>query len=68
MVSDGIAESDGQEFITQAISGAQGKSPQEVANAILEAAMQRENYQPRDDMTVLVAGLEKREKSGFQKE
>ncbi len=62
MVSDGIVESDGQEFITRAISGAESKSPQEVANVILEAAMQRENYQPRDDMTVLVAGLTKRNK------
>lgn len=62
MVSDGIAESDGEEFIAKALAGAEGRNPQEIANAILEAAMQRENYQPRDDMTVLVAGLSKRNK------
>ena len=57
MVSDGVAESDGEEFIAGALSGSVGGNPQEIANAILEAAMKREDYQPKDDMTVLVAGV-----------
>ncbi len=62
MVSDGVAESDGEEFIARALSGSVGGNPQEIANVILEAAMKREDYQPKDDMTVLVAGLSKRTK------
>ncbi len=57
MVSDGIAESDGEHFIADALRGAENENPQQIAGAILEAAMQRENYRPKDDMTVLVAGL-----------
>lgn len=60
MVSDGIAESDGEQFIAQALQEAESENPQQIANAILEAAMQRENYRPKDDMTVLVAGLFRR--------
>ena len=60
MVSDGIAESDGEHFIADALRGAENENPQQIAGAILEAAMQRENYRPKDDMTVLVAGLFRR--------
>lgn len=60
MVSDGIAENDGEHFIAEALRGAESENPQQIAGAILEAAMQREDYRPKDDMTVLVAGLFRR--------
>lgn len=60
MISDGIAEGDGEQFIAETLAGAASKNPQEIANTILEAAMQREDYRPKDDMTVLVAGLYRR--------
>lgn len=58
MLSDGVLDGEnGEEFISEALSAVVGNNPQELANAILDAAMLRENYQPKDDMTVLVAGL-----------
>ena len=66
MLSDGVLESGegGEEFLMQALSKAESKSPQELANIILEAALTREQYCPKDDMTVLVAGLSRRVRTG----
>ena len=45
------------EFLKEALGSLKSNNPQELANAILDAAMVRENYQPKDDMTVLVMGF-----------
>ena len=61
MVSDGvldcIKEEDKEEFLQKVIMNIASKSPQEVANAILTAALMQQSYEPVDDMTVLVCGL-----------
>lgn len=62
MLSDGVLENEsmGEEFLLQTLQTVESKNPQEIANAILEGAMQRENYCPKDDMTVLVGGIFRR--------
>ncbi len=62
MLSDGVLEGEdgGEEFLRNALAEVEGGDPQELANRILEAAMRREQYQPKDDMTVLIAGLFRR--------
>lgn len=61
MVSDGvldcIKEEDKEEFLQKVIMNIASKSPQEVANTILTAALMQQSYEPVDDMTVLVCGL-----------
>ncbi|MDE7297823.1 MAG: SpoIIE family protein phosphatase [Lachnospiraceae bacterium] len=66
MLSDGVIEGEdgGEEFLRSILAGAEDANPQEIANLILEAAMQREQYRPKDDMTVLVAGLFQRVRGG----
>ena len=54
---DCIKEEDKEEFLQKVIMNIASKSPQEVANAILTAALMQQSYEPVDDMTVLVCGL-----------
>lgn len=65
MISDGVLDGESPEaFLAAALAGAESRNPQEIANGILDAAMLRENYEPKDDMTVLVAGMFRRS-AGF---
>ncbi len=58
MLSDGVLDGEsGEEFLQETLAQVNTNNPQELANAILDAAMVRESYQPKDDMTVLVAGV-----------
>lgn len=61
MLSDGVLDGNvGEEFLREVLLEMKSSNPQELANAILDAAMVREGYQPKDDMTVLVAGVFRR--------
>lgn len=64
MVSDGVLEcanqEDKEEFFKKAIAEIKSVSPQEIANAVLTAALELHGYQPMDDMTVLVCGIWKK--------
>ncbi|WP_066712564.1 SpoIIE family protein phosphatase [Clostridium sp. Marseille-P299] len=61
MVSDGVLdcidEEEKEEFLQKVIMNITCKSPQEIANAILTAALMQHSYEPVDDMTVLVSGI-----------
>lgn len=58
LLSDGVVgESGDAEFLREVLESNTNRNPQEIANQILDAAMKRENYEPKDDMTVLVAGV-----------
>ena len=61
MLSDGVLDGiEGEAFLRAALAETKSSNPQELANAILDAAMFREKYQPKDDMTVLVTGVFRR--------
>ncbi len=61
MISDGVLdcvqEEDKERYLQDVIMSITYKSPQEVANAILTAALGKHAYEPMDDMTVLVTGI-----------
>lgn len=64
MITDGvldcIAEEDKEQFIANLLTNMKTKNPQDMANEILEHAIEQNNYQAMDDMTVLVAGMWKK--------
>lgn len=64
MVSDGVLECAKQEdkdaYFKKVIEQLKNVSPQEIANAILTAGLELHEYQPVDDMTVLVCGIWKK--------
>lgn len=64
MVSDGvldcIEEEEKEAFLQRVIMEITQQNPQEIANAILTAALKQHGYEPVDDMTVLVSGIWKK--------
>ena len=67
MVSDGVLDcvptEDKEAFLQGVIASITYKTPQEVANAILSAALEKNGYEPADDMTVLVTGIWRKPKA-----
>lgn len=61
MVTDGvldcIKEDDKEGFMEQMLMEIKSNNPQEIANKILDRMLQQTNYVPRDDMTVITAGM-----------
>lgn len=64
MVTDGvldcIRENDKEKFMEDVIMNITSQKPQEIANIILDKAIEQNNYTAMDDMTVIVAGLWKK--------
>lgn len=64
MVTDGvldcIKEYDKEKYLENIIMDIKSQNPQEIANQILEKALEDNYNRPMDDMTVLVVGLWKR--------
>lgn len=64
MMSDGVPEALGeslQDVLFRAGTQKTDRTPQRVAGEILKAALEFCEYKPKDDMTVLVAGLVKKQ-------
>lgn len=61
MMSDGVLDAvppeERAEFLGQIIGDAPGQNPQVIAGRILNASLLVQNFEPRDDMTVLVCGV-----------
>lgn len=61
MMSDGVLDAvrpeERAEFLSQIIGEDPGQSPQVIAGRILNASLLLQNFEPRDDMTVLVCGV-----------
>ena len=61
MVTDGVLdciEEDNKEaFMERLIMDTKSNNPQEIANRILDRTLSQSNYIPRDDMTVITAGM-----------
>ncbi len=61
MVTDGvldcIEEEDKEAYMEKLIMEIQSNNVQEIANRILETTLSKSNYVPRDDMTVITAGI-----------
>lgn len=61
MVTDGVLDSideiDKEACLEEVILDIKSNNPQEIANQILERMLAKSNYSPRDDMTVLCAGI-----------
>lgn len=61
MVTDGvldcIEEEDKEGYMEQMIMDIKSNNPQEIANKILDRMLHQTNYVPRDDMTVITAGM-----------
>lgn len=63
MMSDGILESLGEqaeETLAAWLGGLDKQNPQGIASAVLKHALELQEYEPADDMTVLVAGIWKK--------
>lgn len=64
MVSDGVIDcvdqENKEEYLKQVIEKINSESPQEIANAVLTAALELHGFQPVDDMTVLACGIWKK--------
>lgn len=56
-VLDAIPEEERAEFLRQVIGEEPGKSPQVIAGRILNASLLVQNFEPKDDMTVLVCAI-----------
>lgn len=56
-VLDAVPESERAEFLQQIIGEDPGQNPQVIAGRILNASLLLQNFEPRDDMTVLVCGI-----------
>ncbi len=56
-VLDCIDEVNKEAFMEQMIMEIKSNNPQEIANRILDRALAQSNYVPRDDMTVITAGM-----------
>lgn len=59
MVSDGMEE-DGEQWLVPAIRQLQTDDPQEVANLLLDMALNRQGGKAKDDLTVLIARVDKK--------
>jgi len=61
MMSDGVLDAvraeERAEFLQQIIGEDPGQNPQVIAGRILNASLLLQNFEPRDDMTVLVCGI-----------
>lgn len=61
MMSDGVLdvvpEKERAEFLQQIIGDEPGQNPQVIAGRILNASLLLQNFEPKDDMTVLVCGV-----------
>ena len=61
MMSDGVLDSvrpeERAEFLRQIVGDDPGQNPQVIAGRILNASLLLQNFEPRDDMTVLVCGI-----------
>ncbi len=61
MVTDGVLDSidevNKEAFMEQLIMGIKSNNPQEIANRIIDKALSQTKYVPRDDMTVITAGI-----------
>ena len=56
-VLDAVPECERAEFLQQIIGEEPGQNPQVIAGRILNASLLLQNFEPRDDMTVLVGGV-----------
>ncbi len=56
-VLDAVPEAERAEFLQQIIGEEPGQNPQVIAGRILNASLLLQNFEPRDDMTVLVCGI-----------
>ena len=56
-VLDAVPEQERIEFLRQIIGDEPEQSPQVIAGRILNASLLVQNFEPRDDMTVLVCGV-----------
>ena len=56
-VLDAVPEAERAEFLQQIIGDDPGQNPQVIAGRILNASLLLQNFEPRDDMTVLVCGI-----------
>lgn len=56
-VLDAVPEPERAEFLQQIIGEEPGQNPQVIAGRILNASLLLQNFEPRDDMTVLVGGV-----------
>ncbi len=72
LMSDGVMDcfrEDGEEQLRVAIRSMNKGTPQDMAGALLLMALRNNRYEPRDDMTVLVARMEReKEEVGLQPE
>lgn len=61
MMTDGVLDSIEDEnkegYMEKLIMGIKSNNPQEIANRILDRSLSQSNYVPRDDMTVITAGI-----------
>lgn len=56
-VLDAVPEKERADFLQQIIGDDPGENPQVIAGRILNASLLLQNFEPRDDMTVLVCGV-----------
>jgi len=56
-VLDAVPEQERAEFLQQIIGDEPGQNPQVIAGRILNASLLLQNFEPKDDMTVLVGGV-----------
>ena len=56
-VLDAVPEAERAEFLQQIIGDDPGQNPQVIAGRILNASLLLQNFEPGDDMTVLVCGI-----------
>ena len=56
-VLDAVPEAFRAEFLNQIIGEEPGQNPQVIAGRILNASLLVQNFEPKDDMTVLVCGV-----------
>jgi stage II sporulation protein E len=61
MMSDGVLDTvpewERAEFLQQIIGDDPGQNPQVIAGRILNASLLLQNFEAKDDMTVLVTGI-----------
>ena len=56
-VLDSIASEDKEGYMEKLLMEMKSNNPQEIANRILDNTLAQSNYVPRDDMTVIAAGI-----------
>ncbi|MBE5966006.1 MAG: stage II sporulation protein E [Lachnospiraceae bacterium] len=56
-VLDSITEEDKEGYMEKMIMEIKSSNPQEIANRILDGTLAKSNYVPRDDMTIITAGI-----------